>query len=143
MSKYSRDQAAAALFSYYSFLTTLPYIPSSAVLTPPAEGWQDVNAPALRRLGKSEKVIDLLRHIPYISKDGWSRYKIANDTTPILYTNEHVRKTLEDERQAEGTVRPYGIELPADVISLTSGGRYGIMLLIDTDEGGYHECFVT
>ncbi|KAL3952459.1 hypothetical protein ACCO45_012402 [Purpureocillium lilacinum] len=41
------------------------YADESAFIWPPPDGWPTITAASLRGLGKSNDVIELLRHIPY------------------------------------------------------------------------------
>ncbi|KAG7287823.1 hypothetical protein NEMBOFW57_007339 [Staphylotrichum longicolle] len=69
---YSREATIAAITDYYTFLTRM-YMHESQVIYPPAEGWPSiVNAdPAkLQDLGKSDEVLSLLAHLPYIRRPG-------------------------------------------------------------------------
>lgn len=66
--EYDRKATIAAVTSYYEFLTAM-YLTKSKVAYPPAGGWPPiVNADAalLQSLGKSDEVISLLAHLPYI-----------------------------------------------------------------------------
>jgi hypothetical protein len=65
---YSREATIAAITDYYTFLTRM-YLKESHIVYPPAGGWPDiVNADptALQCLGKSDEVLALLAHLPYI-----------------------------------------------------------------------------
>jgi hypothetical protein len=69
---YSREATIAAITNFYTFLTRM-YMNESQVIYPPAEGWPSiVNAdPAkLQDLGKSDEVLSLLAHLPYIRCPG-------------------------------------------------------------------------
>jgi hypothetical protein len=69
--KYSREETIAAISDYYTFLTQM-YMDESHVVYPPPGGWPEiVNADpaALESLGKSDEVIALLAHLPYIRGD--------------------------------------------------------------------------
>jgi hypothetical protein len=68
---YSREATIAAIADFYTFLTHM-YLNESEVIYPPAEGWPSiVNAdPAtLKDLSKSDEVLYLLAHLPYIRRD--------------------------------------------------------------------------
>lgn len=65
---YSQDEAVAAFTDYFEFLTKM-YLDESFVARPPPGGWPDiVNAdPAVQQaLGKTDEVISLMAHLPYI-----------------------------------------------------------------------------
>ncbi|KAK4235293.1 hypothetical protein C8A03DRAFT_46546 [Achaetomium macrosporum] len=65
---YFREATIAAVTDYYTFLTRM-YLNESHVVYPPAGGWPSiVNADpaALQSLGKSDEVLALMAHLPYI-----------------------------------------------------------------------------
>lgn len=65
--EYSQDATVAAVTDFYTFLTKM-YLPESAVVHPPPGGWPTL-ASDLRGLGKSEEVLSLLSHLPYVRQD--------------------------------------------------------------------------
>lgn len=75
---YAREATIAAITDYYTFLTRM-YMDESQVISPPAGGWPSiVNAdPAkLQDLGKSDEVLSLLAHLPYIRCPGDWHYEV-------------------------------------------------------------------
>ena len=69
---YSQDEAVAAFTDYFEFLTKM-YLDESFVACPPPGGWSDiVNAnPAVQQaLGKTDEVMSLMAHLPYIRFGG-------------------------------------------------------------------------
>lgn len=60
---YNRDEVVAAITEYYTFLTHLHFDPSE-LKTPPSTGWPQITSSRFAFLGKSDKVIDLLKHLP-------------------------------------------------------------------------------
>jgi hypothetical protein len=64
---YSREATIAAIRDYYAFLVAL-YLPESAIKEPPPEGWPSITADRMRVAGKTDEVVALLRHVPYISE---------------------------------------------------------------------------
>ena len=68
---YSREAAIAAVTDCYKFLTRMHVPERVPSHVPPAEGWPAiVNAdPAtLQCLGKSDEVLALMAHLPYLSE---------------------------------------------------------------------------
>lgn len=65
-SLYSQDVCVAALTSLYE---SLPHIASSDIRYPPAEGWPEITQASLQAVGlrKTDQVVELLRHLPYIN----------------------------------------------------------------------------
>ena len=70
-----RRGIAAQLLEYYRFLTSL-YLPAEALKIPHQDGWDFINAERFAFLGKSDAVIDLYKHIPYISDEEGGPYQI-------------------------------------------------------------------
>ncbi|PIA98284.1 hypothetical protein CB0940_05441 [Cercospora beticola] len=62
---YSHESTVAAFKSYYEFLAKM-YMDPDMIKTPPAAGWVHMTPERMQALGKSEKVITLLRHLPYV-----------------------------------------------------------------------------
>jgi len=122
---YSRDSTVAAITSFYQHLTKHPYLDASALLLPPPTGWTTIDETALRAIGKTEAVIDLLRHLPYLDGKG-SGHMIAYETIPVDFT---VDATALIETIPE-------FPIPGHCVYITDGsGREGYRLIIDTEEG--------
>jgi hypothetical protein len=56
----------APIASFYATLSIFPYLPAPDILTPPASGWPDAD---FRKMGKTDLVVDVLRHLPYVRVD--------------------------------------------------------------------------
>jgi hypothetical protein len=144
---HNRDVLVNCIKRYYDLLIRAAYLDPNAIETPPPSGWTDeqLEVDILRVLGRSETVIDLLRHIPYIKsylthRQHNPRYEVLEETVAINYlrtadlfegaTAEECKgKTLDDF-----CLMPVDAEWPAGFISLT-GGREATSWVIDTDEG--------
>lgn len=63
---YSRNATVAAIRYYYKFITRM-YLDEFEILEPPEGGWPHITPEATEDCGKSEEVISLLRHLPYIN----------------------------------------------------------------------------
>lgn len=63
---YSRDAVVAAVRDYYKFLVAM-YLPESQVLQDPDGDWPSITSDTWTDFDKSDEVIALLRHLPYIS----------------------------------------------------------------------------
>ena len=127
---YSRDETVQAITAFYQHLIKHPYLPESALLIPPPSGWDTIDQEALRAVGKNDTVIDLLRHLPYLSgkHDG---YMIAYETIPVDFT---VDATALIETIPE-------FPIPGHCVYITDGsGREGYRLIIDTEEGVLNCC---
>ncbi|GIZ37970.1 hypothetical protein CKM354_000139800 [Cercospora kikuchii] len=62
---YSHEATVAAFKGYYEFLTKM-YIDPGMIKTPPVTGWAHITCESMQAIGKSEKVVALLRHVPYV-----------------------------------------------------------------------------
>lgn len=129
-----RDAIAAALLAYYRLLTELPHLPEDAIAVPPTpDGWPEEDRTKFGRLGKSQTVVDLLSHIPYITTPD---FEVNYETLPIDWRSEHIYRCLE----RHGSLKPSLLEpvaqvLPSNVVSLTQGFNYGRYVLLDVDTG--------
>lgn len=63
---YTQEATVAAVRGYCAFLSEM-YLKESFVLVPPKDGWPFIIVEDMRALCKTDKVISLLRHLPYIS----------------------------------------------------------------------------
>lgn len=66
---YHRDQVIASVTDYYHFLTRLHVQPQDIRRPPQPDGWSEISQKRFSRLGKTEKVVDLLKHLPYVQND--------------------------------------------------------------------------
>ncbi|RYP46614.1 hypothetical protein DL768_007236 [Monosporascus sp. mg162] len=68
---YSRDEYVTAITDFYTVAASL-HIPRSALKHPPPGGWPNITPENCVGFGKSDFVVDLLKHLSYIS-DGKPR----------------------------------------------------------------------
>ncbi|KAF3770636.1 hypothetical protein M406DRAFT_224494, partial [Cryphonectria parasitica EP155] len=61
------EHLVAPFRDYYTFLTTL-YLPEAALKHPPKGGWPNITRETCSGFGKTDMVIDVLRHLPYIEE---------------------------------------------------------------------------
>lgn len=133
--EYSQDECVAAVRDYYSFLTKM-YLPESLVLEPPESGWPEITKAVMKDLDKTDVVISLLQHLPYIRGDG---YEGAPWTTFANWASS-VKNVSEGADDMEGLrICSEGNEdlenINAHVIGLTMGGRDNPVFLLDTELG--------
>jgi hypothetical protein len=62
---YSESASVAAISDFFKFLTSM-YLDEATVEWPPEGGWPGITGDTLESLSKSERVISLLRQIPYM-----------------------------------------------------------------------------
>jgi hypothetical protein len=145
---YSRDACIAAVRGYYPFLTKL-YLDDLQIVEPPAGGWPSISSDELQELDKTDEVIDLIRHLPYIrAPDNRGRQaqaaaycyfaNWANDSL-IASGDEHSDDSESLRVSSEGSENYEAV--PPHVIGLTSGGRDNQAFLPDTKLVVYwYEC---
>lgn len=138
---YDREECIAAVRDYYHFLTKL-YLDESDIEEPPEDGWPNVTADTMRGLGKTDEVIQLLRHLPYVRRDErvqggpWVEFANWRETA-----GEHGIVSDEDGESALVCSEPpeYVDNIPPQVISLTSNeSELGGIFLLDTERGIVH-----
>ncbi|ETS85225.1 hypothetical protein PFICI_03250 [Pestalotiopsis fici W106-1] len=123
---------AQAVRQFYQAATKPPYIDADAILEPPPDGWPGVNAEILRARGRSDHVIELLRHLPYLRQPSQAgrRWMLSPTTLAIDYSSGGVYGEDMEERQPT----------PPHCIWLTAhAGRDGTDLLLDTETNSITE----
>jgi hypothetical protein len=143
--EYSREDCIAAVRNYYGFLTAM-YLKESEVVEPPEGGWPDITTDTLRGLGKTDEVISLLRHLPYINRG--TKTDVEHAVPRCRFADWHTlaRKIIDGRSQAEQikslTEGYYDENVPSHVIGLTIGGTIGgediPRFLLDTKLGIIH-----
>jgi hypothetical protein len=131
---YSRDAVVAAVRDYYGFLVDM-YLPKSQVLQAPDGGWPSITSDTWTDFGKSDEVIALLRHLPYIfntnyaEADGAPKCKFADWQSLTRITDGRQIKILTEIDAGEGDV-------PAHMVGLTLRHRdVPSVILLDTELG--------
>ncbi|KAH0009669.1 hypothetical protein KCU78_g10618, partial [Aureobasidium melanogenum] len=129
----SQKPAVDAVRKYYHFLANdLGAIPRNCIVEPPEEGWPTITQDSLAGLEKTEAVIELLRHLPYIEPSEDYNTQVAFGTSAIDY------REIGEYKVAEGKGSQFipagNEEFPPDVVVLTDEGEdyYGSLLLLDT-----------
>jgi hypothetical protein len=103
---YDRDEVIASVTNYYNFLTTHLHFEPSDLKTPPPTGWPKITQTRLAFLGKSDKVIDLLQHLPYLPRGSEDKH-IYEHTVCVDYNSESVDGHLENpELNVTGDFEP-------------------------------------
>lgn len=124
---YSRDATVQAFRCYYQFLVAM-YMDESNIAEPPEDGWGTI----IRwpNFDKTDKVIDLLRHLPYVSMD----IGIAPDCE---FVNWHQTPAHHDGEDIKEATEPYPNEatIPPHVVGLTIHTLRGLIFLLDTELG--------
>lgn len=61
---YSQQETVAAVHDYIAYATKM-YLDDTAYESAPSSGWPSITRDSMRGLGKTNEVIELLRHLPY------------------------------------------------------------------------------
>ncbi|KAF4489615.1 hypothetical protein CGGC5_v004354 [Colletotrichum fructicola Nara gc5] len=121
-----------------------------ALQAPSETGWTDeeLNVGALRTLGRSDKAIDLLRHLPY-PRAGPPGTDEAGDDAVVYYETKvlsYLRNKWQPEKDPNPNwhqrpfamlgLAPFDRPLPPHMVSLTHDeAAIGVIWLIDTERG--------
>ncbi|KAK8137613.1 hypothetical protein PG984_003106 [Apiospora sp. TS-2023a] len=139
--QYSRDETISAVREFYTFLSKM-YIDESDILEPPEGGWPHMEN--LRCMGKTDEVIELLRHLPYLRN---KQPEAEDGTTPLTPGSVWFRPNEDWGQDLRQASEPYefvdeGV-IPPSVVGLTyNRWRDGKYFLLDTERGIVHwyEC---
>lgn len=136
---YDRDVVVNCIKRHYDLLVRIAYLDPDVILHPPPGGWSDeqLAVDTLKERKRSERVIDLLRHMPYLSKnkDTVGKYEVYIETDVCTYLRNH--GWFKDEyRDPYGLMMPWNSEQdsPAGFIPLSMGNAATVWM-VDTDEG--------
>ncbi|KAI1387235.1 uncharacterized protein F4822DRAFT_277072 [Hypoxylon trugodes] len=130
---YSRDETVNAVLKFYQEIIRHPYLDDDALILPPPDGWESITIDNPHK--KTETVLDLLHHLPYLQAKGmYDRYIIAWETVPICYVGYNFW----------GKGREEYLALPPHCVYLAhSVDREGTSLILNTDEGTITEYSIT
>ena len=147
---YSRDKCVAVIRDFYEFLTSM-FMDPTFIVEPPPGGWPSIDADAMRELGKTDEVVDLLRHLPYIANNvsaeglpGCNFYKwtVAIDDLRADKTDAECISLF-----TEGCEDQFGAKLPGYCVGLVEMGLdrldrdmydYGEVIVVNTRDGIIH-----
>lgn len=137
-----RNEIVEIVSKFYNFLVTHSLLPASTIKTPPTEGWPEENRQTFRKMGKSEEVVDLLCHLPYISDAHWfwpdRDWRWLKETKAIDYTSPSNLMRIDGSYESTRYMfQPINQAIPPHVFSLTIGRLYGTWLLLDLQAGRF------
>jgi hypothetical protein len=92
---YNRDEVVASVTEFYTFLTTHLHFYPSELKTPPLAGWEQISSPYFPRQRKSDTVIDLLHHLPYLPGGNRQEKWIYDNTVCADYTDTSIELGVE------------------------------------------------
>jgi hypothetical protein len=145
--RYSREVCVTAVRDYYNFLMKM-YPSDSEVIEPPEGGWPSITAENLAGMNKTNKVITLLRELPYIRETSdpvnqaqgapWCIFADWQSAASLVASG---RSESEDFKiVSEGA--DICDDVPSHVVGLTMGEAENPIFLLDTKLGivYWHEC---
>lgn len=135
---YNPGDVIRGLAEYYQLLSQAAYFPPSTIDVPPPEGWSDaqLDIDLLRTFGRSDTIVDLLRHLPYVQGNPNGEWQIAPETFAVRYLRgPHSVSWADDYQRARwAPVMPME-DLPSHMVALTTGHHGSTAWLLDTSEG--------
>jgi hypothetical protein len=143
---YDRDETITAVRVYYRFLTDM-YMDESLIKEPPEGGWPNINQEILGPLGKTDEVINLLAHLPYINdaEDGeapdgtaYTQFLDWPTTATDFATGREEPEDWVEGIQGLTEPNPWpgeAMPVPASVVGLLSCRRDDNAYLLDTELG--------
>jgi hypothetical protein len=136
----NRNVVVNCIERHYDLLVRMAYLDPDVILRPPPEGWSDeeLAAHTLQKWEQSDRVIDLLWHLPSLNKNMFDgKYEVYIETEASIHLRGY--GWLEDKFKddAQSFMMPFEEESPTGMIPLgqSHGGSIGTAWMIDTDEG--------
>jgi hypothetical protein len=115
------------------------YMDGSEIAEPPEVGWDTIDPNGWPNFDKTEEVVELLRHLPYINQGNGAQGAANCDfmdwhTTPADMDGEDIREATEPH--------PDDATIPSHIVGLTIQSEYDVTFLFDTELGViyWHEC---
>ncbi|KAH6653223.1 hypothetical protein BKA67DRAFT_659857 [Truncatella angustata] len=138
---YTRDELAVFVSDFYIFLSRL-CLPADALKLPPPGGWPNITPEATSCLEKTPFVVDLLKHLPYITDDGRSHYnRIHYKCYVVDYSVCSASDFAEHASNFEWQEEMFGLAPEAVEHSILLADGYesgGRMMLLNTKTGELH-----
>jgi hypothetical protein len=142
---YSRDECIATIRDYYDFLAKM-FADPSFIVEPPQDGWPNITSEACQDLGKTDEVIELLRHLPYIVNKPNSNVPDGLPSGNFIDWRNIVKQLTTGDAHAdnellmsEGTEDQFEGKIPSYCIGLVHGGYLmgedPDVILLDTKSG--------
>ncbi|KAF9872880.1 hypothetical protein CkaCkLH20_09743 [Colletotrichum karsti] len=151
-SGYDRDVIVAGLTRYYETLAQMAFFPASLIQYPPGGRWGDdafLPADKTRLLGFNDRVIDLLRHLPYLDVDEThedNRWPVIGRSEPQRYLEDNpglnedlTADKATPERLCAHGLFPFPEKMPDGLVPIAGGSADGSGIgewwIIDTNAG--------
>lgn len=135
MPVYSRNETIRAISAYYESLVEM-YLPEELLLYPPDGGWPEITKERFACLKKTDAVIDLLRHLPYIRRDEEGElHEIYEQMTCVDYRGGYMDRCMKFGR-SYGEPISDDTTIPSHVASIAvSPESDSSSIFIDTERG--------
>ncbi|KAH0437121.1 hypothetical protein CcaCcLH18_03989 [Colletotrichum camelliae] len=149
-STYDRDAIVGSIKRYYELLSKMVSIRPDHIVCPPEGGWGDDTIPLekLRRLGFNNTMIDLVRHLPYVTS-----YRPVFPSTQTINYFQNVFREPDEDFQLEDPnlvgLWPLPEErIPQGIVPLSKplgGDSLGMWWLLDTNTGEItaHDAYIS
>lgn len=117
------------------------HVPDDAILFPPEGGWPEITKESFRSLGKSDKVIEILRNMAYIEDpSGATPREILDGKALADYREPYVVEQITSGKAQNVLGYTERVDepdesVPRDVIGLTVGDMYGGSIFLDCRHG--------
>jgi hypothetical protein len=145
---YSRDECVAVIRDYYDFLSNM-FMPPSFIIEPPQGGWPNITQETCPGLEKTDRVVDLLRHLPYIACRPYSNHPQGLPSSSFIDWTNYIEKLATGDAHpdnellmSEGTEDQFDGKIPSYCIGLVHGGYLlgedPPVVLLDTKVGVVH-----
>ncbi|KAF4894987.1 hypothetical protein CGCF415_v012129 [Colletotrichum fructicola] len=120
---YDRNAVASLVKRHYRLLVDMGHLHPDALQAPSETGWTDeeLNVGALRTLGRSDKAIDLLRHLPYPRAGPPGTDEAGDDA--VVYYETKVLSYLRNKWQPEKDPNPNWHQRPFAMLGLAPFDR--------------------
>ncbi|OAQ60118.1 hypothetical protein VFPPC_14785 [Pochonia chlamydosporia 170] len=137
---YSEEVTIAAVRDYYDYLARM-YMDDTWVKEPPEEGWPAITVDYMRELGKSDKVISLLKHLPYLACT--TQHYEALEAVPYCAFADWPMMTKwypsgPRSKSAKALTEGMSDHVPPHVVGLVDDSEDRAVFLLDTELGIVH-----
>lgn len=139
--RYSRDETIRAVRDYFAFLVTM-YLDESHIKEPPSGGWPSITTDRFPKMNKTDEVMDLLRHLPYIRRTDDDLMQNLLVLPGASFADWEAEVSAPEQNDGwslrictEGTIYE---DVPHSVIGLTDGDGGNPVFLLDTEHGVIH-----
>lgn len=141
LQKTAFDRTIATIHDFVMFLKDL-YILEEAILVPPSEGWPEITKEFWFSLGKFDEVIEVLRHLTYITRNRMYQYQFIPDSALYDFRSfTDVDKVTSGKRREIAYVTEVVDEpAPSYVVGIVRGGRSSQIILLDCRKGTVCDC---